>query len=367
MRNVERIDPLSVAPLRLRDALARAIDGGPTVALTEITSEQIEDFERLPESAALLIETGGSTGAPKIVALSANALKISASCSNQALGAEIGDRWSLSLPLNHIAGINQLLRSIELGTDPVETNAQFISIVPTQLHRALERPNGILDQLRNAKKVLIGGAAVPENLIKQGQESGIELVTSYGMTEMSGGCIYNGKALPGVEIKIDSSSRISLKGPMRALGYLNNYEANRESFVNEWFITSDYGSINEAGELHIQGRADDVIISGGEKISTGEVCRILQEQFPKCEIHVIGIPDSEWGAALRVVMVNREFERINANTQKISLQEIRNIVGAALSKVAAPRSLLLLSEMPLKSNGKADFETLVTAHPTEKI
>lgn len=367
MRNVERIDPLLVAPLRLRDALAQALDGGPTVALTEITSEEMERLERLPESAALLIETGGSTGAPKIVAISANALKISASLSNQALGADIGDCWSLSLPLNHIAGINQLLRSIELGTDPVEANAQFISIVPTQLHRALERPDGFLDQLRNAKKVLIGGAAVPEKLVTRGQESGIQLVTSYGMTEMSGGCIYNGKALPGVAIKIDSARRISLKGPMRALGYLNNSDANRESFVNEWFITSDYGSINESGELHIEGRVDDVIISGGEKISTSKVSQILQERFPKCEIHVIGIPDSEWGVALRVVIANREFARINSNTQRISLQEVRNIVGAALGKVAAPRSLLLLSEMPLKSNGKADFQALVTAHPTEKI
>jgi O-succinylbenzoic acid--CoA ligase len=367
VRNVERIDPLSVAPLRLRDALARAIDGGPTVALTELTSEQSEDLARLPESAALLIETGGSTGAPKIVALSANALKISASLSNQTLGAEIGDRWSLSLPLNHIAGVNQLLRSIELGTDPVETNAQFISIVPTQLYRALERPDRFLEQLRSAKKVLIGGAAVPENLVKRGRESGIKLVTSYGMTEMCGGCIYNGKTLPGVEIKIDSSSKIALKGPMRALGYLNNNQANRESFVNEWFITSDYGSINEEGELNIAGRADDVIISGGEKISTGEVSRILQERFPESEIFVVGVPDSEWGVALRVVIANRKFERVNDISQMISLQEVRNLLGGALGKVAAPRSLLLLSELPMKSNGKADLEALAAATPTEKI
>ena len=361
MRNVERIDPLAVEPLRLRDALASALDGGPALALTQLPLEQI------PESAALLIETGGSTGDPKVVALSASALKISSSLSNNALGASGNDRWALSLPLNHIAGINQLLRAIDLGTDPVTSDAQFISVVPTQLYRALEQQDEFFAELKRAKKVLIGGAAIPDQLIARGKEVGIQLITSYGMTEMCGGCIYDGKALPGVEVKLEESGRIALKGPMRALCYLNNEQAKNQSFVGDWFITSDLGVIDKNGKLHVSGRTDDVIISGGEKISTQEVQRVVQLRYPEFEIYVVGIPDSEWGQSLRLVLAHKDFQSGRPQSQEFSLQELRKLVGESLGKVAAPRSLLLLSEIPLKANGKADLVALAAASPTEKI
>jgi len=356
VRNVERIDPATVAPLHLRDLLADALDGGPAVALTERAIDEI------PEGAALLIETGGSTGEPKIVALSSDAMKSSAALSNQALGAVKGDRWSLSLPLNHIAGVNQILRAIDLGSDPVESDASFISIVPTQLYRALEQQDLFFDQLKSAKQVLIGGAMIPMQLVERASEHGINLVASYGMTEMCGGCIYNGRALPGVAIEIRDAGRIALSGPMRAIGYLNNPVANGEAFVGEWFLTSDAGALDRNGILQVIGRVDDVIISGGEKISPNEVTKILQGYFPAYEIYVIGIPDEEWGQSLRVVMANNKS---SDGSQKISLQNIRDIVGGALGKVAAPRSLLLLSEIPTKENGKVDLAALTTASATE--
>lgn len=357
MRNVERIDPITVAPLHLRDLLAIALDGGPAVALTECA------FDEIPENTALLIETGGSTGQPKIVALSAAAMKISASLSNQALGASKNDLWSLSLPLNHIAGINQLLRAIDLGNDPVISDADFISIVPTQLYRALEKKDLLFDQLTHAKKVLIGGAMIPMQLIASAKEHGINLVTSYGMTEMCGGCVYDGRALPGVNIEIRDLGRIALRGPMRAIGYLDNNEANAESFVDDWFLTSDSGTLDQNGLLQITGRADDVIISGGEKISPNEVAKILQKHLPTYEIYVLGIPDEEWGQSLRVVVADNERK---VTSQEVSLQKIRNLVGEELGKVATPRSLLLLSEIPVKENGKVDLVALAAATPTEK-
>jgi len=356
VRNVERIDPATVAPLHLRDLLADALDGGPAVALTKRAIDEI------PEGASLLIETGGSTGEPKIVALSSDAMKSSASLSNQALGAVKGDRWSLSLPLNHIAGVNQILRAIDLGGDPVESDASFISIVPTQLYRALEQQDLFFDQLKSAKRVLIGGAMIPMQLVEQASEHGINLVASYGMTEMCGGCIYNGRELPGVAIEIRDAGRIALSGPMRAIGYLNNPVANAEAFVGEWFLTSDAGALDRNGILQVIGRVDDVIISGGEKISPNEVTKILQGYFPAYEIYVIGILDEEWGQSLRVVMANNKS---SDGSQKISLQNIRDIVGGTLGKVAAPRSLLLLSEIPTKENGKVDLAALTTASATE--
>lgn len=355
MRKVERIDPATVDALRLRDALARALSGGPTVALTTISHEYVD------ENIALLIETGGSTGAPKVVALSAAAMRASAQLSNAALGATKGDRWSLTLPLDHIAGINQLLRSIELGSEPIATGGEFISVVPTLLYRALNNRDEALEQLRGAKKVLIGGAAVSRELLQAGKSAGIPLVTSYGMTEMCGGCVYDGAPLPGVEVKIIDGRKIALNGAMRAQEYFDDVAATKKSFVDGWFITSDEGEITSSGELIVYGRVDDVIISGGEKISPTAVTHLLQSKFPQTEIYVLGIPDAEWGQSLRVVMA------ISDEITGLMLSDIREIVGTNLSKVAAPRSLLLLSDIPTKANGKIDLHTLASAPPTQAL
>ena len=354
MRKVERIDPITVDALALRDALARALDGGPALSLAPISHQSV------PDEIALLILTGGTTGASKLVALSADAMRASASLSNRALGADSRDRWSLSLPLHHIAGINQLLRSIDLQNDPVKSGGEFISVVPTQLYRGIAKQSKELEELRNAKKVLIGGAAVPDNLLRQGRDLGIPLVTSYGMTEMCGGCVYNGEPLPGVEVKILSSGQIALKGPMQATGYFENAVATQESFIDGWFITSDQGVINRDGSLEVIGRVDDVIISGGEKISPRAISEILGVFFPDEEIYVLGIPDTEWGQSVRVVL------KTSSLSQKFTLKECREKISQSLGKVAAPRSLLLLSEIPVKSNGKVDYDLLAQMPATEQ-
>ena len=356
MRKVERIDPKSVDPLRLRDALAIALGGGPAIALALTPLDHVH----LPENVALIIETGGSTGKGKLVGLSAHAMQASARLSNQALGAVKGDRWSLSLPLHHIAGVNQLLRAIDLGSDPTSIGGQFISIVPTQLYRALQSGNDTLEQLKSAKKVLIGGAAIPEQLLDQGRAAGVPLVTSYGMTEMCGGCVYDGIALPGVSIRIAPTGRIALKGPMRAEGYFGDDDENAKAFVDDWFISNDEGNFDSHGILHIAGRIDDVIICGGEKISTTAVAEVLRTAFPLAEIHVLGVRDPHWGQALRVVMTR-------ASQSEISLEQIRSLVAQSLGRIAAPRSLLLVSEVPVKSNGKVDLVTLAAAPATEEI
>lgn len=342
--------------MRLRDALVDALAGGPAVALTSLHTSQV------PEDVALIIDTGGTSGKPKSVALTSHALRASATLSNQSLGALDADRWSLALPLHHIAGVNQLLRSIALGTEPVIRGGEFISIVPTQLHRALRDNDEFLDELRGAKAVLIGGAQVSRALLDRGSAAGITLVTSYGMTEMCGGCVFDGKALPGVQVRILESGRIALSGPMRATGYLVDGKlSGADVFVDEWFMSNDRGSIDIDGTLQIEGRIDDVIISGGEKIATNAVENFLRSRFPELEIYAMGIPDEQWGQALRIVMTK------DAGRPSLSLGELRSLIAESIGRVAAPRSLLLLSEMPTKSNGKIDFAKLMSTEPTESI
>jgi len=358
-------------PMLAREQIHEALAGtGPTVLISSSSkfAPESESFKTLlnshaqsAEPIALLIETSGSSGTPKLVALSAQAISTSAEVTNKYLGAEVGDRWSLTLPLNHIAGINQLTRSINLNTSPAPSDgegAQFISIVPTQLHRAILNRDSLFHNLLAAKKVLVGGAPISQSLIDEAHECGISIVTSYGMTEMGGGCIYNSRPLPGVEMRIDVNGLINLKGPMIATSYFGDEKSTQKHFQSGWFITSDVGELDN-DDLKIIGRSDDLIISGGEKISAVKVETLIRSHYPDLEIIVIGISDIEWGQALRVVVAGEN--------RGLTLAQIRDIVGVQIGRFAAPRSLLYLEKMPMIGIGKPDLVLLRSAQATEEM
>jgi len=195
----------------------RALKGdGPALATSDLGIAEVD------AKAALIVTTSGSTGDPKSVALSANSLISNAKATHKYLDAKIGERWSLLLPTSHIAGLNILIRSIELGTDPVNVKgkADYTAIVPTQLHRALNGDTQVLEHLQGCKVVLVGGGALDVGLRQEAQAKKISVVTTYGMTETSGGVVYNGASLDGVQIEIRDGS-IAIKAPQVALGYLN--------------------------------------------------------------------------------------------------------------------------------------------------
>ena len=275
------------------------------------------------------ISTSGSSGAPKEILIPASAMIFSARNSNTYLGAKPGDRWSLLLSPEHTAGLNVLVRSIELGTIPVTENeiADFAAIVPTQLFRALNGDLKLLNHLQNCKAVLVGGAAADENLLAQAKAKGINCVTTYGMTETSGGCVYNGTPLPGVEIRIGET--IEIKGPMLA----------RVELKDGHFVTSDLGKI-EDGKLIILGRADDVINSGGKKVSLSKVENALGDAFA-----AFGTDNSEWGAALNI-----------ATTSQISDDEIQLVLSVKFGVKAL--NIYRVNEIPRTALEKIDRQAL---------
>lgn len=275
------------------------------------------------------ISTSGSTGAPKEILIPASAMIFSARNSNLFLGAKPGDRWSLLLSPEHTAGINVLVRSIELGTAPVsETeSADFTAIVPTQLFRALNGDRQLLKHLQGCKAVLVGGAHADENLLVQAKNLGINCITTYGMTETSGGCVYNGEPLPGVEIRIGET--IEIKGPMLA----------KVPLTDGFFATSDIGKI-ENGKLIILGRADDVINSGGKKVSLSKVEYALGEQFA-----AFGSENSEWGSALNI-----------ATTSQTSDEEIQLILSVKFGVKAL--NIFRIKEIPRTALEKIDRQAL---------
>ena len=281
-------------------------------------------IEALREGWDISISTSGSTGAPKEILIPASAMIYSAGNSNAYLGAKPGDRWSLLLSPEHTAGLNVLVRSIELGTTPVTENesADFTAIVPTQLFRALNGDLKLLNHLQNCRAVLVGGAHADENLLAQAKANGITCVTTYGMTETSGGCVYNGTPLPGVDIRIGDT--IEIKGPMLA----------RVELKDGFFITSDLGKI-EDGKLIILGRADDVINSGGKKVSLSKVENALGKEFA-----AFGSDNSEWGAALNIATTSQMSDdeiqlvlSVKFGVKAINIYRVNEIPRTALEKI----------------------------------
>jgi O-succinylbenzoic acid--CoA ligase len=249
------------------------------------------------------------------------------------------------------------VRSLELGTTPIDLReateypkADFTAIVPTQLFRALNGDRQLLNHLKNCRAVLVGGAALSDSIRQAAAEAGIEIVTTYGMTETCGGCVYNGTPISGVEVDT-SSGAIKIKGPMIAYTYLNDEQAWRDSYVDGWFLTNDLGSFIN-GKLIVEGRADDVIISGGEKVSLSTVEGALQEAFKENEFAAFSIPDVEWGSALHIAI---------AGDHPISTQEISSYLEKTLGVVAKPKGFLILSALPMIGVGKVDQKALAQA------
>ena len=324
-------------------ALQAALDGsGPALAFGQT------DREYVPSECAIVVPTSGSTGTPKEVALSAKSLRASARASHKFLGAQSGEHWSLLLPITHIAGINVLVRAIELGTMPtdIDVDAEFTAIVPTQLHRALHGETKLLHHLQKAKAVLVGGAASSDVLLKKAQEAGITTVTTYGMSEMSGGCVYNNSPLEDVEVRINEDGAIELSGPMQALGYLNAPDAWSQARNGKWFITSDAGEIRD-GKLFVTGRLDDQINSGGKKISLSVIDNFLHDKFPRQRFASLAIPDNEWGEKL-VLVVDGSMD----------IEMIRTALRGEFGAHAVPKEILFNKEIPLISIGKPDRKKL---------
>ena len=325
---------------QLQENLAKALEGsGPALSTKQIDIKEVE------KNIALVISTSGSTAESKLVAISDTALIASTNASHKYLGAVPGDSWSLLLPTTHIAGLNVLIRATALGSRVIDNrnatnyvDADFISIVPTQLYKALTSDAKLLEHLTAAEAVLVGGGPVSDKLKKEAANKHIKIVTTYGMTEMSGGCVYNQKPLDGVEVKLTSGGLIKLTGPMIASGYLSEKGELTSVGTDDWFESTDIGELS-AGFLKVNGRSDEVIISGGENISLILVEEKIKELIPNQEIIAFALPDEVWGEKLCL-----------GSTSNISIEEIKKSVGSLLS----PKEVFLFEQIPTTSIGKPD-------------
>ncbi|MGW5055438.1 o-succinylbenzoate--CoA ligase [Actinokineospora sp. NPDC004072] len=298
------------------------------------------------------VATSGSTGTPKTVLLPASCLLASAHAAHARLGGP--GTWLLALPTEHIAGVQVLVRSWVAGTTPgvlagpfrgkafVEAAAdvlaadgpRYTALVPTQLTRVLAEGGAALAALRSFDAVLVGGAALASPVLDAARAAGVRVVTTYGMTETAGGCVYDGVPLDGVAVElVDGVIRIG--GPTVAAGY-----AGGPAF-DGWFTTADLGAFAD-GRLHVLGRADDVINTGGEKVAPAAVEAVLLAHPGVREVCVVGVPDPEWGQRVAAAAVGELPEA--------ALAAVRAKLGAA----AVPRRVVVVAALPERGPGKVD-------------
>lgn len=371
-----RIEPLAVpagaAALELLPRLALALEGGSPVAPYAVGSPPPDlpphrDAD-LPADLAVVVGTSGSTGVPKRAMLTAANLRSSIDATASRLCGH--GRWLLTVPAHHIAGLQVLLRSVVAGTTPdvldptrgftpaawtaaVDATTRtdgptFVSVVPTQLARILADA-AAAERLAGFTAVLVGGAATHPDLLVRARDAGVAAVTTYGMSETAGGCVYDGRPLDGTSVDLDADGRISLVGPTVAAGYLGDPDRTRGVFPRPGtFRTDDVGHLDADGRLHVDGRVDDLVNTGGLKVAP----RLVEEAVARLdgirEAVAVGIPDPEWGEVLAVAVVT------TPGSAAPTVGGLREQLRGILTDAALPRAVRRVDTIPARGPGKPD-------------
>ncbi|WP_327015564.1 AMP-binding protein [Cryobacterium sp. GrIS_2_6] len=388
----------------------------------------------VPDGAVVVIETSGSTGVPKRVLLGAPALRASAAASSAALGGP--GQWLLALPAHYVAGVQVLLRSLEAGTTPIvlapghfdpaaffeaatrlTAPLRYTSLVPVQLARLLDAVDAaddaahdaadaaahaaahdgdavntadqdgaaeMLALLRRFTAILVGGQAMPPALLARAASLGITVVRTYGSSETAGGCCYNGRPIGDTVVRV-VDGELQISGSVLADGYLDDPQRTHDRFTEDkgvrWYRTGDLGEIDAVtGLVRVLGRADNVIISGGEKVSLDAVERVVRALPGFADAVIVGVADARWGQVPVVAVPGSHAavstrswgeasptsptatpssspkRKTDASTARLAV--VKEAVASALGKSARPDRLLLLPAIPVLASGKPDRRAL---------
>jgi len=323
------------ARARLLDALAPDVVVGPDGSQRRRGGRPTEDGD------ALVVATSGTTGEPKGVVLTHDAVQASALATTRRLAATPGsDRWLACLPLSHVGGLAVVTRSIHSGVavevhdgfDPVAVGnaarrgATLVSLVPT----ALARIDPSLFRF-----VLVGGSAPPPDRPPH-------VLATYGLTETGSGVVYEGEALEGVEVRV-LGGEVQLRGPMLLRAYRDGSDPK---LAGGWLPTGDAGELDADGRLRVFGRRGEMIVTGGENVWPAAVEAVLSRHRAIAAVAVVGRADAEWGQRVTAVAVPVD------GTDLPGLQELRDHVRAELPAFCAPRSVEWVDDLPRTPVGK---------------
>jgi len=336
------------------DLLAVMIGGSAVIVAEESPESSLVEAA----GASSVVFTSGSSGGARGARLTGANWAAAAEASVEHLGHGADDTWLLALPLHHVAGLSILIRSAYSGGtvrmlpgfEPISfahelrNGVTMASMVPTMLARVLEIDPGPFPALR---AVLVGGGPIPDELLERAASAGLPVLPTYGLTETCGqvatlkpGSPLENKAhpLPGVELRIESDDRIAIRGPMVSPGYVGEPDRG----PGEWFVSGDLGRM-EGGALRMTGRADTVILSGGENIDPSVVEAALSRVNGVEASMVLGVPSEEWGMEVVCLYVG-----------EASPIRIETYLRHRLAGFMIPKRWLRVDELPRSPLGKPD-------------
>lgn len=358
----------------------------PHTSLRHLQTDVSHAFPELPEDVrndpalldgidVVIPTSGSSTGTPHLVGLSTEALIASVHSTHAAL--EGPGRWILALPAHHIAGAQVLMRSAVAGFSPmvVDTDSGFrpadllssiagatqdshvpgyLSLVPVQLRACLDAGEEVIRALASLAGVLVGGSSITKELLQAARNHGIRVVTTYGMTETGGGCVYNSRPLPGVTVRavdVDGQSRLAIAGPMLMTKYLDGPSPFIDEGGARWLLTGDIGRIASNGDVQVLGRSDDVIVTGGLSVAPGPVRDAVLSAPGVRDSWILDLEDERWGHVVTAAVVRDSSHSADLDSWARS---IRDHVGARLGRAQAPRVVVPLHTLPMLESGKVD-------------
>ncbi len=290
---------------------------------------------------ALVVATSGTTGEPKGVVLSRDAVAASARATSGRLAVDPTiDRWLACLPVAHVGGLSVVTRALVTGT-PLEIHPRFdpanvhraqrsgatlVSMVPTMLRRM---------DVSGFRTVLLGGAAIPA-------DRPANAVATYGLTETGSGVVYDHRPLDGVEVRV-VDGELQVRGPMLLRAYRDGTDPKTS---DGWLPTGDAGSVDADGRVDVQGRIGDLIVTGGENVWPAPVEAVLRDLPAIAEVAVVGRPDPEWGQRVTALIV------VTPNHDPPTLDAVRDAVRQVLPAFAAPRRIETVDRLPQTALGK---------------
>ncbi len=325
------------------------------------------------EAVMAIVPTSGSAGAPKATLLSRRAFLASAAASAANLGWEEDDRWMLGLPLAHVGGLSVLVRSLiarrcvvlgapggfdpeRMAEDLERHRVTLLSLVPPMLESLLDlrpawRPPSHL------RALLLGGGPAQRRLLERAAERGVPVLATYGLTETCSqvttqryGTVNRGEAgsgapLDGVEVRI-MDGEIQLRGPMLASGYLTSRGVIPVADSEGWLHTGDEGELDGAGRVHVRGRMDRLIVTGGENVDPDEVEAALASLESVRAAVVFGVEDPMWGHVVAVALV--------AEGDPPPAADLLERLAARLAPHKRPRLFCFLEALPMTAAGRVD-------------
>lgn len=297
---------------------------------------------------AAVMLTSGTTGTPKGVIHTHDSIWRAAEITAHATGTSTTSRWICCLPVNHVGGFSVITRARSAGA--------FIELLesPTKAQLDAARKRGgthvslvpaLIDRIDPGEwqLVLTGGSQSPRNRPDN-------VVATYGLTETFGGVVYNGRALPGVELRVVTNHAdqpvVAVRTPTLGRSYVLGREVAPLAHDDGWFYTTDLGSLDDDNTLTIHGRVDDVIITGGENVWPDQVEAAL-EQLPEIQAAaVVGLPHPTWGEQVTAVVVSRP------GVENVHLGDIQQQLTNTLARHEIPRAVVIVDDLPRTDIGK---------------